>query len=307
MTLANLVVERFNREVKASRQDVARAKAFAVANVTTAKEVSGLAREWLQVQGFKDVLDDEFHGRDQGPPITDALVEHYIQAGCLRLALLQGIWELIAAGLLLPHYPPPQHPLAPTEWVATFRGFSSSISCPHPTRVVAPPLRPEAPADLDIFLHAPSVVANLHPGIAEGVHQSLACFHRGLYLPAIVMLAAATEGLWRECAKAVATKTGDTKLASMEANPSIGIGKLIEELRKKLVAAGAGGGPSLLQSAKVWDSRLNEAVAWTTILREKRNALHWGKGAAGFIAQHAEAAGWLMGAPQHFGTIIALS
>lgn len=157
------------------------------------------------------------------------------------------------------------------------------------------------PRDLDIFLAGlPST--SLHSGIIEATEQSLECFKRGLYMPAIVMLAAAAEATWTECGKALATKLGATKLETTMNDPYASISKKIASIRKALDQPT---GSAFLKSAGLLIAQVADAEVWTTVLRDRRNALHWGK-AKGFVADHSEAATLLMAAPLHLGMLEAI-
>jgi hypothetical protein len=61
----------------------------------------------------------------------------------------------------------------------------------------------------------------------------------------------------------------------------------------------------LLAKAGLSVHQVNDAEIWTTALRDRRNALHWGK-AKSFVADHAETGTLLMAAPQHLGTLEAI-
>ena len=82
----------------------------------------------------------------------------------------------------------------------------------------------------------------------------------------------------------------------------MGIGNIVAETVKALQHGNA---KALLQKAGKNLSLLNDAVIWTTALRERRNALHWGK-AKSFIANHADTGVLLMAAPMHLKTLEAV-
>ncbi len=157
------------------------------------------------------------------------------------------------------------------------------------------------PADPDIFLEGIECKA-LHAGIKVAIDQSLGCFRRGLYMPATAMLAAATEAAWTECGDAVATSLVDAKLQKTLAD-EFGIGKKVSEIRKCLEGGHA---KPILKKAGQTISKVADAEIWTTALRDRRNALHWGK-AKSFVAEHSDTANLLLAAPLHLGTLEAIS
>ena len=155
--------------------------------------------------------------------------------------------------------------------------------------------------DMDIFLKGLDCT-DLHDGILEAVEQSLRCFRRGLYLPAIAMLTAGAEATWHECGIAVATKLANQKLQTIMNDQYASLSKKVAELSK--ILRGSAGKP-LLKAASLNVHQITDAELWTITLRDKRNALHWTK-AKSFMAQHSDTAALLLGAPIHLGTLEAL-
>ena len=121
-------------------------------------------------------------------------------------------------------------------------------------------------------------------------------------MPATAMLAAAAEATWSECGVAVAKKLSSAKLDAVVSDPYASISKKVAEIQKALQAAD---GKVLVKSADRSLADVDNVEIWTTSLRERRNALHWDK-AKSFIADHAETASLLMGAPLHLGTLEAI-
>jgi hypothetical protein len=278
--------------VLVSREDVTRAKHFILTGNNT--DTKALAEEWLDVQLGAIPTEVDIHSAG----VDDSLVL-LAKAFSLRLALYQAVWELVAATELLPG--------GSDSWQASVTGCDpwgkhglklESIRCISPAVIHRPPLRSTPPTDPDVFLQGAECTA-LHPGIREAVSQSLACFGRGLYLPAIVMLAAGAEATWIECGIAVATKLGDQKLREVMDDPLEGFGRKVMKVKRALEQPA---GKDLLKAAGSNLAKVADAELWTTTLRERRNAVHWGK-AQGFIAQHSEASSLLMAAPLHMGTL----
>jgi hypothetical protein len=281
--------------IKVTRDDIARAKAWLVEQVGGATHE--LVDEWLAAQKMTVPLNSKVNlmidnGSDQ--------VTTFARAFSIRLAFYQAQWELIGAGELFPSG-------STDEWQASL-GFShygqsggldvKGIRCSYPQRVMRPPLAPSPTTDPDIFLKGVNC-KTLHTGILEAVKQALSCFGRGLYMPATAMLAAAAEATWTECGVAVAKKLSDARLDAIVGDPYASISKKVSEIQKAFRTAD---GKALAKSAGRSLADLDNAEIWTTNLRERRNALHWDK-AKSFIADHAETASLLMGAPLHLGTL----
>lgn len=187
-----------------------------------------------------------------------------------------------------------------TTLLANEVGSSSETSVPQPLRFAKLPLPNDVTTDPDVFLKGVDC-ATLHSGISEAIQQSLDCFRRGLYMPATAMLAAGAEAAWTECGVAVATALSNTKLEGVN-DPYASISKKVSETRKALEHGDA---KTLLKTAGRTSADVDEAHVWTTVLRDRRNALHWGK-AKSFVADHSETASLLMGAPLHLATLEAI-
>jgi hypothetical protein len=279
-----------------TREDIARAKAWLAASAGGRTEE--LIETWLSEQRFavpKEVNTDL--------PNCGELLLPIARAYSVRLAFYQAVWELVSAGALIPAG-------TPSSWEASLASRTShggcgiplkSIRCSFPQAIERMPLAPGVPTDPDVFLQGINC-ATLHPGIREAIAQALGCFRRGLYMPATVMLAAAAEATWTECGVAVAKKLGNAKLDGVVSDPLASIAKIVTETRKALEQPD---GKVLLKAAGQHIAKVSDAEVWTTALRDRRNALHWGK-AKSFIADHSETGTLLMGSPLHLGTLEAI-
>lgn len=282
------------------REDIARAKSYLIKHATGRAE--NLAGLWLKDQGIEQ----------PGNINTDneAQIQNIIRAYSLRKAFYQAVFELVASGDIIL-----------TEAIAKFepslgftqgggssfgmRSFMQSekydMGFVEPRSFQKISLPDDMPSDPDIFLDGINCTS-LHAGIREAVEQALACFRRGLYMPATAMLAAATEATWSECGVAVATNLGDTKLTNLFSDPYSSISKKVADLSNALEQPN---GKALLKSAGSSTAKVREAEVWTGVLRDRRNALHWTK-AKSFVADHSETATLLIAAPLHIGTLEAI-
>ena len=278
-----------------SREDIARAKDWIIAAPGT--NTSGMVEEWLRQQGIADVREVNTDAEDCGEVLSTIA-----KAYSIRLAFFQATWELITSGMIISVgstgcWEAPLH-------YRTSHGAGGipvrEINFPFPERIHRLPSGVGQPLDADIFLKG--IDCNtLHSGITEAIDQSLSCFRRGLYMPATVMLAAAAEGTWTECGAAVAKSLSDTKLETVVADPFASIARIVSEVRRTLESKGK----QLLKDAHLTIHQIIDAEIWTTALRERRNALHWGK-ARSFIADHSETGTLLMAAPQHLAALEAI-
>lgn len=289
-------------QINVTREDIARAKHFIVAAIGSAATETGtpdLAEQWLQREGA--AVPTGIIVNIEEPGADDALTR-LSRGYSLRLGFYQAIWELVAACEVLPG--------APARWEANAGWRDShysagleinSINCLFPSAIKRPPLVSAPATDPDVFLQGADCVT-LHPGVREAITQSLACFRRGLYLPAIVMLAAGAEAEWIECGTAVAAKLGDTRLRELIERPRTSFAEKVMGIKRTLESATS---KDLLRAAGTNPARVSDSELWTTTLRERRNAVHWGK-AQSFIAQHSDAASLLLSAALHLGTLEAI-
>jgi hypothetical protein len=121
-------------------------------------------------------------------------------------------------------------------------------------------------------------------------------------MPATAMIAAAVEATWEECGTAIATNLSDTKLDTLLKNRREGIGKKVAEIVKALQKTAAS---NLLKQAGQTTQNVKDAEVWTDVLRDRRNALHWGK-CKSLVAEHADTGTLMMGAPMHIQTLEAI-
>lgn len=282
--------------VTVTREDIARAKAFALQSEESGTDK--LAEQWLNAHNSGAPPEIQLESGEASDVLT-LIARSY----SLRMALYQAVWELINAGELFPAG-------TISEWQPnvtwrTSRGGGGlhlgRINFSYPSKTYRSRLAAKQPLDLDVFLQGLDS-ASLHSGIREAVDQALGCFRRGLYLPAIAMLTAGAEATWSECGTAVAKKLANQKLQGVMNDQYVSLSRKVAELRKVLESAD---GKPILKAASLSPSRVADAELWTITLRDRRNALHWGK-ARSFIAQHSDAASLLLGAPIHLGALDAI-
>jgi hypothetical protein len=274
------------------REDIARAKSWILQRPMG--RTNDLAYSWLFEQGLSlpEYVTDE-------PSAVETLKE-VARIFSLRLAFYQAIWELVAAAELFPDGQETWKPELEERTAGHRGGVHFDISCVFPGRIHRPLCTSTISTDVDIFLKGINFAA-INPGIAEAIQQSLTCFQRGLYMPAIAMLAAAVEAVWFECGLRLAASIADPKLQQRVSDTYLSLSKKVTEIHKALEETR---GKQRLKAAGRTIADVTHAELWTTALRERRNALHWTK-AGSFIADHSEAGTFLLAAPQHIGTLEA--
>jgi hypothetical protein len=278
-----------------TREDVARAKSWIVQ--ATLCDTGEMAARWLQQQS----LSTPEYVQADAPNCHETLTTAAHVYG-VRLAFYQAMWELIAAGELFPAGDTGDwKPSLELRTSGHRGGIPFQISCLYPMRVQRPPCVSDVTNDADVFLKGIDC-KTINRGIGEAIQQSLDCFRRGLYMPAIAMLAAGAEATWIECGLRIATTKANAKLDRVLKDPYSSISKKVTEIHKSLDRPD---GRQLLKTANRSIADVAHAEVWTSTLRERRNALHWSK-AASFIAHHGEAGTFLMAAPQHIATLEAI-
>jgi hypothetical protein len=278
-----------------TREDIARAKNWLVQQ--PGSKTSGMAEEWLREQGLVEVKEVDTDSAE-----SEGILTGVARAFSVHLAFFQAVNELVSAAELFAAG-------SITRWspYINYRtshgggGIPIKVHCSFPDKIERPSLSSSLPVDPDIFLKGIDI-KSLHSGILEAIEQALKCFRRGLYMPATAMLAASVEATWTECGTALAKKLADAKVDALLNDPYISISKKVIETFKLCDTAN---GKALLKLALRGVPDVRNAEVWTTTLRERRNALHWGK-AKSFLADHSETGTLLMAAPQHLGTLEAI-
>jgi hypothetical protein len=171
-----------------TREDIARAKNWLMKSRTG--RIQELVEEWLNEQKLivpKEVNTDL--------PNCGELLVPIARAYSVRLAFYQAVWELVSMAELIPAE-------GFTSWEASLAYRTSNyaggialraVRCSFPQAIERIPFASAPSTDPDIFLEGVNC-KQLHSGILEAIEQALACFRRGLYMPATAMLAAGRRG-----------------------------------------------------------------------------------------------------------------
>lgn len=278
-----------------TREDISRAKQWVL--IEKGLNVSELVEQWLEQQHMTlpNVLNAD--GSDYEGALRNAAKSY-----SARLAFYQALWELISAGDLFPSGPAAQWSAKSISYRTSRLGSGidlDKLTSSHPEKIERPFLAPVVSADVDIFLKGIGV-PSLDSGIHEAIEQSLVCFRRGLYFPSTVMLAAAAEAAWTEMGVAFAKRISDSKLEALVGDEVVGIARKVSEIKKATENDTAA--KPILAAANKSKHDIGHAETWTTVLRDRRNALHWGK-AKSFVADHSETAALPMAAQLHLATL----
>ncbi len=284
--------DRIRSQIRICREDIARAKTRILK--MTNGNIEANATEWLAEQQLEVPREIDL---DQAG--IEQILQAIARAIGLKQAFFQAAIELSCNGCiaLLGGIHRPDVRIG-YRTSGSRGGLQNVFTYTAPEKITALDAAESFATDVDVFLNG-TRCDHMHDGIIEAITSSLDCFRKGLYMPATVMLAAAAEATWTECGAAVAKNLQDQKLEALFADQYSSISKKVLELRKSLESQTA---KPILKLALQSLAKVLDAEVWTTVLRDRRNALHWGK-AKSFIAGHSETAVLLMAAPIHLGTL----
>jgi hypothetical protein len=299
------VVDLLRTSVVVTREDVARAKLFVMerigADVRPLHEepyhaIRPIAETWECSEGAALKIHLNY-ASDTEDRVKDVGRQFALHLGCA-----EAVWELISTGDL--------RPSGELETWSPSVGYSNGgysggvgdlvwLRARYPRTVATSRVNDSirAPQDIDLLL------AGELPGLIAGVRAALRlaseCLRRGLYLPSIAMLGSAAEAQWIECGLAALNgeSTATKTLATLN-NQYAGFAKKVADLCNYL----NGPGVHVRDAHAVRSADLVEAQAWTTVLREHRNAVHWGKGQS-FTKSYGQAATLVLAAPIHLATL----
>jgi len=293
------IVER----VRVTRSDIAAAKSFVLQRSGT--DVMQWMNEWIAANHAELTLPVPMYGSDPRPEL-----DRVVRYSTLRLALLEAVRELIAVGILWPSSGHMQEWGESIPWTTVAPGGSGSSSgwsmgelqVQGPTKVrraIWSEPRSEL-SDGDLLVRSLDT-ADLHPGIAEALHQAVHCLRLELYLPAIAMLGAASEGAWTELGRSLAALFPGDKEVSQDLDKitgfNLGVAKKIDLVLKLFGKACSEKG---LNGGRRQD--LLRISQWSDLVRDGRNALHWDTDAT-IPNTYEKVATLLLGAASNIGLL----
>jgi hypothetical protein len=303
--------------VSVTRQDIALAKTFILNNFNT--ESNKLLQRFLEhVQAHRL---DKFVLHDSVP--YEPQVKQVASFLSWRLAFDEALWSLIGEAIILPAGSNLFENEAHQEWTTVVRnsgGYSAGwrfeeykIAFPQTIRL-APSLQGKAASplsDSDLYL-SELAIPDIPPDVEDALRQAVLCFRHELYLPAVAMLGMASEGSWIELG-----------LSLLRANPADP--NLTSDKRDKTLDLLTSPHSSVLQKMEgVMDlyrkqdvygnvakrsgynhRTLATVLNWSNVIRDSRNALHYGADSASRNT-YEKVAALLLGANQNLQIIYAI-
>jgi hypothetical protein len=199
-----------------------------------------------------------------------------------RLAVAQAVQELVADGTLVGSLNrSAEHPnQAFTTVVGNSGGWDfQEFEVTFPDRVWRSPfssaLDPHGHPHLAFYAIRNSV-QGADSEVQEAIEDALACFRKGLYLPAVVMLGKAAEGAWKEALAIAAVRLEPSRRKQLQRtieDPRSGFADIIKRGRDTLTNVDL---RPFLATAAVRHDALDSVVIWSEELRKARNTVHFG-------------------------------
>ena len=241
-----------------------------------------------------------------------------------QMAIGEAVWGLIGSGVLLPGHSGYFDIQTTSQGWSNFApgdsGTSSSWTFDQLTITVpvflrlAPSLQDDdelALSDGDLFL-AEIDIPNLGEEISSALNDAVECFRNDLYLPSLAMLGMASEGSWIELGISLLDYADAASAIAEEKSAAIR-----ERIRSRYesVPAKIDEIVKLYRRADVFEEvisksgykarALEEIVIWSNVVRDSRNAIHYGTEAT-VENTYEKAATLLLGCKQYLGIIFGI-
>lgn len=147
-------------------------------------------------------------------------------------------------------------------------------------------LSPKAPGgayvnifDEDTFITAAGLLSSA-PEVQEAARDAVECLRRELHRPAVVVLAKVAEGAWVELGLTLAAHldgSAGRRLLSRLADQSLSWPGLVKAVRNAMNTPDV---VAALRSVELSPNAFDHVEVWTNVLRDARNAIHFGAGAS---------------------------
>lgn len=282
------VQKTISSQIRVTLQDVTLAKSYILKNfhANTDQILSRLLRDFDAQMPRAVVLHESV---DLQPQVTQA-----IKSISWQLAFGEAIWGLLNTNILIP-MDNDVHRIEPSlSWTTVVPGGGGTssgwrfeehaISIPAHVRLV-PSMGNQTPQPLsnpDLYL-ADIEIPDLHKDVEESLREAVRCFRYELYIPCLAMLAKASEGAW--------TELGLSLLEVDPTNPSLSREKR-EKTREMIVSPDSSVVKRIRAVLELYDRQdvfsdvkkrsgfdnraLRGVSIWADVVRDSRNAVHYG-------------------------------
>ena len=220
----------------------------------------------------------------------DPLIEQTVGYFTCAMAIAEATWSLIHSGFFW-HFGPIEQYRLDQQWTTVVPGGGGTtagwrfddFSYTLPRELwKTPSFRDEhleILTDPDIFLNKANI-ENADEEVIEAIGDAILCFKYGLYRPTVTMLGKAMEGAWIEfgCSIVNAALEGDDKEKE----------RIIQKLQDDFVSIPAKIRQvsdlyknkdlcnHIIKEAEILPSAIDSIIVWSDVLREARNAIHFG-------------------------------
>jgi hypothetical protein len=299
--------------VNVSRQDVVFAKSFILKNFDEKPdEMLRRMLEHLEIQQPETLNLNESVALSQIGAAASTF--------SWKLAFAEALWGLVGSGLVLPMS-------SNVMRIRIDQGYSSGgtryrggltldeflIKVPNrvrmaPSRIFSP-LQPLSDADLFI---SDLDIQDIHPEIEAALRDAVRCFRNELYLPSLAMLGLASEGAWIELGLALLDsckdkrglieKTREKKREELN-NRDISVVRKLEAVAKLYERKDIFG--DVVKRSGFNHRALAQVLNWSNVVRDARNAIHYGTEPA-VPNNYEKVAALLLGASQNLRIIYAI-
>lgn len=275
-------------KITVTRQQVVIAKAFILKHFT--KSTGSMLRNLIQsmeaTQPEKVVLHPSVPLEPQLSQVASNIT--------WKLAFGEAIWGLINSSVLIPNGSQYHSIQADQQWTTVIPGGGGTssgwrfedaeISVPLEVRI-APSIESNLPqplSDPDLYLHD-FEIPDLHPEVEEALKQAALCLRHELNIPCLAMLAKASEGAWIEMGRALTIFCESTSCLS--ANKLTKIQETLDSEYSSVVQ-------KMDSIVQLYDQRdvfsevakksgynhryLLSVLNWSNVVRDSRNAVHYG-------------------------------
>jgi len=274
--------------VDVTRQHIVLAKAYILKNFqdSPSSMLQGFVRDFHAQKPDKVVLHPSV---DLEPQVAQAA-----NAIAWRLAFAEAIWSLIGAGVLIPAHSNLDAIDVNQEYTTIVPGSSGTsggwrfaqYEIAVPTRLrIAPSLMnrlPQPLTDPDLYL-SDFEIPGLQAEVKQALRQAALCFRYELNIPCLAMLAKASEGAWIETGLSLLTVDPNNAALTparrqktremLNSQYSSIIQKMdgILELYDKQDLFG-----QVAKRSGFNQRHLREVLNWSNVVRDSRNAVHYG-------------------------------
>lgn len=312
MLRRTLFQEKVNELIGVSSPVIMQAKRYLTSLNEVSVETEKALTEFLRING-KDSSDTI--------TFTDSPTQLQIEQTAERLsfsyAFCEAVWALIHSGYFIETLDPQSYYLTPQFKLhhvhnngsnmeqISFNGMSSPRFL-----IIAPSKRNRTSEEFVLFdpeLYASRIGNNLHSEVQSALEDTIRCFLMELYRPAVTLLGKAVEGAWVELGIALYSyadeQVNDAEKQIDRLKNETNFMKRIQSVTRLFEKQEIFGVVSNNSGVRL--NHLREISIWSDVIRDSRNAIHFGVDSI-LPNNYEKVAVLLMSAASHLKTLYAL-